>query len=118
MFIPACLELKQSPVHGYGIFAKEDIKSNKTLGDYIGVRYTLKEFKEKYGDNTQYCYVARRYNYVLCAKEERNWITYINESKDPSCRIHAHKLKTLREIKKGEELFLKYPPSWSRNYQL
>lgn len=118
MFVPACLEIKQSPIHGQGVFAKQDIPARKTLGEYTGTRYTLREFKEKYGTNTEHCYVARRYNYILCAKEERNWITFINESKEPNCRIFAHKLITLTNIKEGQELFLLYPSSYPRQYQL
>jgi SET domain-containing protein len=118
MFVPACCEIRSSPVHGLGVFAKETIPARKSLGEYTGTRYTLKEFREKYGKDTEHCYVAARYNYVLCAKEERNWITFINESKNPNCRIHAHTLKTLREIQAGEELFLLYPPSYPRTYTL
>ena len=118
MFIPANLELKPSPIHGLGIFAKEDIKAKKYLGEYEGVKYSLKDFKEKYGNDTEHCYVAKRYNYILCAKENRNWISFINESKEPNCIIHAHKLKTIKDIVKGEELFLQYPASYPRTYTL
>lgn len=118
MFVPDGLELRPSPLHGLGIFAIRSLPGRKTLGPYLGVRYTLKEFKEKYGTDTEHCYVARRYNYVICAKEPRTWITYVNESNNPNCRIHAHCLKTLRPITEGEELTLRYPPSYPRDYTL
>ena len=114
MNLPECLEIKPSAVDGLGVFAKSFIKENTILGTYTGIRYSLKEFKDKYGTDLRYCYWARRANYVICSKEERNFITFINESETPNCILKSLTLKTLKDIEIGQELFLKYPKPYPR----
>ena len=108
------LELKPSDVHGTGVFAKKRLYPKTKLSQYTGDRYTLREFKEKYGTDTQYCWVARRANYVVCAKEKRNLISYVNESRTPNVEIKRGFLMPLRQIEPGEELFLSY----GKNYPI
>ncbi len=112
------LEIKESPIHGLGVFAKGFIAENTRLGKFQGIKYTLKEFKEKYGNDISYCYVARRGNYILCAKENRNVMTYINESLIPNVRLYRFFLRANRDIQPGEELFLYYGDKYPREYQL
>ena len=112
------LEIKESPIHGLGVFATERLTPNMKLAEYTGDRYTLKEFKAKYGKNISYCYVARRANYILCAKEKRNIITFVNESITPNTYIKRKILYPLRVIEKGEELFLRYADDYPRDYEL
>ena len=112
------LEIKSSPIHGLGVFATQKLLPTMKLAEYTGDKYTLKEFKEKYGKDITYCYVARRANYILCAKEKRNIITYVNESKNPNCYIVRKILKPLRIIEPGEELFLQYAKDYPRDYKL
>ena len=118
MKIHPSLEIKESPIHGLGVFAKAFIPENTRLGKFEGVKYSLKEFKEKYGTDTSYCYVARRANYILSAKENRNVMTYINESLTPNVRLYRFFLRSYRDIQPGEELFLYYGDTYVRNYQL
>ena len=118
MELPQTLELKQSPIHGLGIFAKQTIPKNTKLGRYTGDHYTLKEFKAKYGKDISHCYVSRRTNLIICAKEKRNFMTYINESKDPNVFLKSFVLITHRVINEGEELFLHYADDYPRDYKL
>lgn len=118
MEIPDCLELKPSPIHGLGIFAKEPIPCRKRLGEFTGIKYSRREFKARYNNDYSYCYCAKRANYILSAKEERNFITYINESKTPNVEIVKRKLIALRDIQQGEELFLLYDKLYPRDYEL
>jgi hypothetical protein len=110
--------LFRSPIHGLGVFTTQQLQVRQPLTEYTGDRYTLKEFKEKYGSDIHYCYVARRANYILCAKENRNIITYINESKIPNVEIKRRILRPLRVIEEGEELFLQYSKDYPRDYSL
>jgi len=112
------LTIQPSPIHGLGVFATQQLKPKMTLAEYTGDRYTLREFKEKYGKDIQHCYVARRANFILCAKENRNIITYINESKTPNVEIKSKILRPLRVIEEGEELFLHYAKDYPRDYEL
>ena len=118
MHIPSSLVLKESPIHGLGIFAAKDLPPNTKLGFFEGDKYTYKEFKEKYGADITYCFTAKRHNYILCAKETRNFITYINEQQEPNVALIKRNLTTLRSISKGEELFLHYGPKYPRDYSL
>lgn len=108
MNLPSGLQLQPSPVDGLGIFAQEDFPSGFFFGFFEGVEYSLKDFKEKYGKDTRYCYQLGRQNKILCAKEKRNWITYLNESSDPNCLLKKRGCWSSRPIQKGEELFLCY----------
>ena len=84
--LPKELHIKDSPIAGQGIFAKED---NDAMV-YIGVSHIIM-------------------NDII-------WRTplggFINHSDDPNCikwcEDNIYYVKTIREIKKGEELFLKY----------
>ena len=116
--MPECVEIRESPIHGLGLFATQRIKRNKKIGKYEGVKYTLREFKEKYGEDTQYCYVARRQNYVISSKDNRNFATYINESKNPNVKMERSHIVAVRDIEEGEELFFLYPPTYKRDYTL
>jgi len=111
MDIPVCplsLEIRQSSIHGLGIFALQDIPAKTSLGLFEGIEYTLKDFKERYGKDTRYCYQLGRQNKIICAKEKRNWITYLNEREPPNCCLQKRGCWTLTDIKQGEELFLWY----------
>ena len=84
--LPNELHIKDSPISGQGIFAKEDIDAMM----FIGVSHVIM-------------------NDII-------WRTpvggFINHSDDPNCikwcEDNIYYVKTIREIKKGEELFLKY----------
>ena len=84
--LPKELHVKDSPIASQGIFAKEDIDAMM----YIGVSHII--------------------------IDDIIWRTpiggFINHSDDPNCikwcEDNIYYVKTIREIKKGEELFLKY----------
>lgn len=116
MELPEGLEMKESAVDGMGIFTTRDFPSDYFFGMFEGVEYSLREFRERYGKDTRYCYSLRRQNKILCAKEKRNWITYLNESETPNCILKKRSGWSSRAIQAGEELFLKYPNNYLRDY--
>lgn len=116
MEIPVGLEMRESSVAGMGIFATRDFPSGHFFGLFEGVEYTLRDFKEKYGKDVRYCYQLGRVNKILCAKEKRNWITYLNESEQPNVVLKKRGAWACRDIRGGEELFLKYPNKYPRDY--
>ena len=84
--LPKELHVKDSPIAGQGIFAKEDIAAMM----YLGVSHIILDdviWRSPLGG-------------------------FINHSEDPNCikwcEDNIYYVKTIREIKKGEELFLKY----------
>ena len=115
--IPPCLEIQDSPIDGKGVFALQDIPTGTCLGKYTGVKYTRKEFIEKYGNDFRYCYFTRMsWIPIVCAKENRHFMTYLNESNTPNVFFKRYKLYAKRNIVKGEELTLKYPGGYTRTY--
>ena len=120
MIIPEGLTLKESPIHGLGIFAERDFPKDYCLGPFIGTEMTIQAFKEKYGKDVRYCYQLGRLNKIIVAKEERNWITYLNERNPPNVYLKRRSCYTACEIKQSEELFLIYkgPVKYPKDYSL
>ena len=88
--LPSCLKIKDSPVAGQGIFATEDIPD--TI--YLGISHV-----------------------VVDDKIMRTPLGgFVNHSDEPNCVKgyedqgwgKIYHMTTIRPIKKGEELFLKY----------
>ena len=84
--LPNELHIKDSPISGQGIFAKEDIDAMM----YLGISHIIIDdiiWRSPLGG-------------------------FINHSDEPNCvkwcEDNIYYVKTIREIKKGEELFLKY----------
>jgi hypothetical protein len=111
------LEIRQSNIHGVGLFTTEDIEANQKICDYIGEEMTITQFKQKYGNYNENCintYRMKRIHKIIVAKEEpyktNNLINYINEDKtNYNCILKRRALYSIRKIHKDEELTLKYP---------
>ena len=80
---------------------------------------TKPEFRQTYGKDIRYTYWIRN-NFptirVLVAKEQRNFITYINESGKPNVILKKKALWCNTNIASGQELFLKYDANYPRDY--
>ena len=119
------MEIKQSSIHGRGVFAVIDIKAGEKLFQYIGEEMSLTEFREKFGQyktNSLNTYRMKRLNRIIVAKEEpylsTNLVNYINESLRPNCVLKKRALYALQDIPVGTELTLKYLADYCRNYTL
>jgi len=114
--------IKKSEIEGLGVFAKQDIKKGAKIADYYGKEMKWKTFKNKYGEyknNSLHTYPMRRIWKILVAKEEpylsKNLTNYINEvSSKTNCELKLRALYSTKDIKKGHELFLKYPKDYNR----
>lgn len=106
------LEIKNTKTMGKGVFALIPFKKGEYIAPYKYEKkneYTIANFKKKYGNDTLYTYRNQRKNLVISVKDNRNVITYINENKkSPNVVLKSLKLYALRDIKRGEQLFLKY----------
>ena len=82
---------------------------------------TKPEFRERYGKDLS-CTYWTHHNFatstVVVAKEQRNFISYINESKEPNVELKKYSLWCKRDIGIGEELLLLYDAYYSRSYKL
>ena len=114
--------IKKSKIEGLGVFAKQDIEKGTKISDYYGKEMKWKTFKNKYGDyknNSLHTYPMRRIWKILVAKEEpylsKNLTNYINEVPGKTnCELKLRALYSTKDIKKGQELFLKYPKDYNR----
>ena len=84
--LPSRLHIKDSPIAGQGLFAKEDIPAGMVLGmSHLIVDEVI--YRTPLGG-------------------------FINHSEDPNCvkwnEDNKYFVKTIRHISEGEELFLKY----------
>tara|TARA_B100000965_G_scaffold345797_1_gene316804 strand:- start:566 stop:856 length:291 start_codon:yes stop_codon:yes gene_type:complete len=84
--LPPELHVKESSISGQGLFAREDIDAMM----YLGVSHVL------LGDDIIRTPLGG----------------FVNHSEDPNCvkwyEENIYHMKTIKPIKKGEELFLKY----------
>ena len=114
--------IKKSNIEGLGVFAKQDIKKGTKITDYYGKEMKWKTFKNKYGEyknNSLHTYPMRRIWKILVAKEEpylsKNLTNFINEVPGKTnCELKLRALYSTKDIKKGQELFLKYPKDYNR----
>jgi hypothetical protein len=111
-------EVRESATQGQGAFASQDIPANTLLSHYEGTEMTLREFKEQYGKDLSCTYVMRRQNKIICGKDRWNLSHFCNESLTPNVILKKRGLYTLTAVKKGDELFLRYPKDYIRNYEL
>lgn len=116
--LPAGLELRESPIHGLGVFATRDFPAKYKFGEYTGQEMSLRDFKSRYGTDYQYTMVLRRQNKVIVAKECRNFVTWVNDGTHgqehpvENVRLISRHLVSLQPISAGEELLLRYPPAY------
>ena len=110
--------VQESPVNGLGLFATQDILTDVRLSDFKGTEMTFREFKEKYGKDTRYCYIMKRINRIIDGKGVDNPSHYCNESATPNVCLKKKGLYTCSPVKAGDELFLSYPRNYPRDYTL
>lgn len=108
-------EVRESPIHGMGLFATENIPAKTRLSIYDGEEMTLKEFRIRYGNDTRHTYSMRRINKIIVGKGRDNPSHWCNESKEPNVCMMKRGLYTLRDVVKGEEMTLKYPLGYLRD---
>jgi hypothetical protein len=118
MQVPDGLEIRESPIHGLGLFATRPIRKGERLGEYTGTEMLYRDFKLQYGDDVEHTYI-RKILYkpwvIRVAKgENRNYMTYINDGEYgqtvPKVNVHLKSwfLYASSDIEPGEELLLEY----------
>jgi hypothetical protein len=110
------IEVRHSPVHGYGVFALRKIRKGTTIMEYIGDRVSHEEADARYenkdpNDNHTFLFTVDSKT-VIDGGVGGNDARYINHGCDPNCesayqdkRIYVEAVKT---IMPGEELAYDY----------
>jgi hypothetical protein len=124
--------VRNSPVHGYGSFARRDILKGTRLIEYVGERLSHKEADQRYedadvNDNHTFLFIADRKT-VIDATRGGNESRFINHSCDGNCTSETEKgrvfIDAIKDIAKDEELGYDYqiprdkddPPNVDRIY--
>ena len=114
------IKVKQSEVHGKGVFAVTDIAKNTQIIEYTGERISWKVAEERHPHDPQQpnhtFYFGLEDGSTIDAKYGGNEAMWINHSCKPNCEALEEDFgKTTRvflyakkNIKKGEELFYDY----------
>jgi SET domain-containing protein len=109
-------EVRRSGVHGYGGFAKQDLKKGTRVTEYLGDRISHKEADQRYedhdeNDNHTFLFIVDKRT-VIDAGVGGNNARFINHQCDPNCESTIEKgrvwIETVRAVKKGEELGYDY----------
>lgn len=95
-------EVRESPIHGMGVFARDTIREGEYIGRYIGWRtdedsmYTL---WVEYPEGQRGYFGTGR-------------LRYLNHSTRPNAEFDGRDLFALRTIRPGEEIFVDYGEEW------
>jgi uncharacterized protein len=110
------IQVRRSGVHGKGVFALQDLPEGETLIEYVGEIITWKEAQRRHPWNpedpnhTFYFHIDD--GRVIDAAHGGNAARWINHSCEPNCEADEEEgrvfIKTLRNIKAGEELNYDY----------
>lgn len=112
------IEVRDSPVHGKGVFALRPLRAGTRITEYKGTLLTAKQADDLYaedhgrdGSSTYLMSVGKRY--VIDATRSRCRARYFNHSCEPNCEAFIYPgrrvfIETMRDVAAGEELFLDF----------
>ncbi len=113
---PQLYEVRQSPVHGNGVFALHDIPAGERIIEYRGERITWDQATERAearGDPVNHTfYFSLADGRVIDGGARGNAARWINHACEPNCQAFEDKGKVyihaMRDIAAGEELNYNY----------
>ncbi len=110
------LEVRNSEVHGKGVFALRGIKKGERLIEYLGERVSHDEADRRYeekdeNDSHTFLFIVDSKT-VIDAGNEGNDARFFNHSCDPNCESTVEKrrvyIDALRDIEPGQEMTYDY----------
>src|ERR1017187_669102 len=110
------IEVRHSPIHGYGVFVLRRIRKGTRIVEYLGERISHEEADARYvdkgsQDNHTFLFTVDAKT-VIDAGLNGNEARYINHGCDPNCQsISVARrifVESLRTIQPGEELAYDY----------
>ena len=117
------IEVRNSPIHGRGVFAVQDIKKGMRIIEYKGMRMTQKESDIVYGNTSDtghtFLFTLNDY-YVIDGNSRSNAARWINHGCKPNCESETEEddsgrpekervfIHALRNITAGDELTYDY----------
>ncbi len=110
------IEVRHSPVHGYGVFAVRRIRKGTTIMEYLGDRVSHEEADSRYehkdaNDNHTFLFTVDSKT-VIDGGVGGNDARFINHGCDPNCASASQNkrifVEAVRTIQPGEELAYDY----------
>ncbi len=102
--LTAHIEVKDSSIHGKGLFAAAPLPGESFVGEYQG------EPTEE--DGTYVLWVEKEVGGDVRGIDGRNEFRFLNHSSEPNVEFDGSRLYTLRPIAPGEELTFHYGEEW------
>ena len=110
------LALRQSKIHGRGVYARVAIPAGTRIVEYRGQRITMAEAERRYPDDPEASYHTFLFavddEVVIDAAFQGNIARWINHSCDPNCEAVDDDgrifIESVRDIAPGEELAYDY----------
>src|SRR6202453_799016 len=112
----ALVEVRNSPIHGSGVFALRRIRKGTTIVEYLGDRVSHEEVDERYADKLEtdshtFLFTVDS-KLVIDAGRNGNEARFINHACDPNCESTIKNkrvfIEAVRTIQPGEELNYDY----------
>ena len=110
------VEVRDSPLHGKGVFALQSISRGTRVIEYLGERVSHREADRRYGDkaatdNHTFLFIVDSRT-VIDAGVDGNEARFVNHACEPNCESVIEErrvfIEALRSIKPGEELTYDY----------
>jgi SET domain-containing protein len=111
-WIPGSLEVKSSPIDGYGLYARRRIAARRKIGELIGEAVSVREARRRARGRRRFAIVELGDGSAFDATDSDNYFRYINHSCSPNAFIrvaYGHvEFYARREIRRGEEITCDY----------
>src|SRR5476649_1775175 len=110
------IEVRNSPIHGYGVFVRRRIRKGSNVVEYLGDRISHKEADSRYAgkdlhDSHTFLFTVDRRT-VIDGGSNGNEARFINHACEPNCESTILNrrvfIQAVRTIQAGEELAYDY----------
>ena len=105
------INFKKSSIHGWGGFARTDIRKGKRIIEYIGPKLTKEEADQALEDQNCYVFTVTE-EFDLAGSVAWNPARFLNHGCSPNCESDVKKervwIYATKTIKKGAELTYNY----------
>ena len=91
--------IKESEIHGTGLFARDKIKEGEYMGEYDGPVVS---------ENGSHVLWVEKYEDVWVGRDGKNLLRYLNHSKKPHAEFVGFELYAICDIEADEEITIDY----------
>jgi len=97
------VEVKQSPIHGLGVFARRAFEADSFIGNYEGERTVV---------NGMYVLWVEYDHGEIAGIDGKNELRYLNHARPANACFRGHSLFALVDIPAGSEITFDYGEDW------